>query len=75
MRKILLQKVLRTAATITGITVDCPEDSSDENECNIMTLSKGCDKKYPSEKNTTIFIALEGIDIVEIDELNRLHVF
>ena len=50
--------------------LDCPEDSSDENECNIMTLSKGYDKKYPSKKNTTIFIALEVIDIVEINELN-----
>ena len=49
---------------------DCPIDGSDENECKIMTLIKGYDKRYPPEKNITTRITMEIYDITDIDELN-----
>ena len=49
---------------------DCPEDGSDENKCNMMSLTKGYDKKYPSNKNKNISISIEVMDMIEINELN-----
>ena len=52
---------------------DCPADGSDENECKIMTLRKGYDKKYPSAKNVPSFIFMKVKDIMDIDELHMLY--
>ena len=52
---------------------DCPVDGSDENECKIMTLGKGYDKKHPSVKNNPTFISLYISDITDIDELHMTY--
>ena len=52
---------------------DCPIDGSDENECQIMTLGKGYDKKYASVKNIPIFINMKVYDILEVDELRMSY--
>ena len=49
---------------------DCPLDGSDENECEIMTLGKGYDKRHPPFKNVTTFINMIVYDILDIDELH-----
>ena len=48
---------------------DCPEDGSDENDCQVMRLQKGYNKKYSPEKNTTVLIDIEVKDIKLINEL------
>ena len=48
---------------------DCPLDGSDENLCKKMTFEKGYDKLYPSAKNTTVFISMEVLDVLETNEL------
>ena len=48
---------------------DCPVDGSDENECKKMTLAKGYDKMYPSVMNTTVFIYVEVLDVLDVNEL------
>ena len=53
---------------------DCPGDGSDENDCNIMILSKGYDKKNPFEKYTTTFLSLNVYNIVDVDELHSSYV-
>ena len=52
---------------------DCPEDGSDENECKIMTLAKGYDKKYPPVENITTLISVTVSDIVAINELDMSY--
>ena len=52
---------------------DCPVDGSDENKCNIMTLSKGYDERYGSEKNVQAFIYMEVYDITDLDELHMSY--
>ena len=53
---------------------DCPEDGSDENECKIMTLAKGYDKKYPPVENITTLISVTVSDIVAINELDMSYI-
>ena len=52
---------------------DCPNDGSDENECKIMTLSKGYDEKNPSVQNISSFISLKVFGIHDIDELHMSY--
>ena len=52
---------------------DCPIDGSDENECKIMTLSRGYNEKNPSVQNIPIFISMKVYDIDEIDELHMSY--
>ena len=53
---------------------DCPIDGSDENNCHIMTLGKGYEKKYPSVKNIPVIIYMKVYDIKEIDELKMSYI-
>ena len=52
---------------------DCPVDGSDENECKIMTLDKGYDKRYPSKKNVTVFMSMLVSDILDMNELGMSY--
>ena len=52
---------------------DCPHDGSDENDCKIMTLGKGYDKRYPSAKNLNSGIYMKVYDITEIDEIHMSY--
>ena len=52
---------------------DCPGDGSDENECKIMILSKGYDKRHPSERNILSSLSLRVYDIVDVDELHMSY--
>ena len=52
---------------------DCPVDGSDENNCKIMTLVKGYDKKHPSSTNTTALVFLEVYGITDINELDMSY--
>ena len=49
---------------------DCPLDGSDENECKMITMKKGYEKKFPSEFFKKVSIAIEIFDIREVNELN-----
>ena len=49
---------------------DCPEDGSDENECEFMTLIKGYNKIHSPTKNTNVSISIFVYNIREIDELD-----
>ena len=53
--------------------LDCPIDGSDENDCKIMTLSKGYDRKNPPAKNTTTFVSIQVFDIIDINELDMTY--
>ena len=47
---------------------------SDENDCQVMRLQKGYNKKYSPEKNTTVLIDVEVKDIKLINELEQVPV-
>ena len=49
---------------------DCSVDGSDENDCKIMILGKGYQKKHPPTKNTTSLVSIEVYDITHIKELD-----
>ena len=49
---------------------DCAEDGSDENECEMITFSKGYNNLYSQEKNgINVSISMDVHDIEEINEL------
>ena len=52
---------------------DCPIDGSDENECKIMTLGIGYDRRYSSEKNLNSHIYIKVYDITDIDEMHMSY--
>ena len=52
---------------------DCPIDGSDENECKLMTLGKGYDRKHPPTKNTTSLVFITVYDITDIEELDMSY--
>ena len=52
---------------------DCPVDGSDENECKLMTLVKGYNRKHPPTKNITTSVSMTVYDISHIDELDMSY--
>ena len=53
---------------------DCPlDDGSDENNCTLLTLMDGYNKKYPARGITTVSISLDIYDILDIKELEMAY--